>query len=101
MSASAYPELPGTIEYAVVDDHNHRSGFQTFTSHEAASEYLAWILELQDERRRDAEANEASGFEGGNEAWYRWNVGTAGRDGGYKDRTYRVVMRSITPWRDA
>ena len=90
-----------TTEYAVLDDKDRRVGFATYASLEAANAYLVWLHERHTEMAGEAIMNEASGFAGGNEAWYRWNVGSLGeRDGGEKDRTYRVVRREVTEWED-
>lgn len=51
-----------------------------WTTEEAAREHYEWLRgPWRDELQRLAEENEASGFEGGNEAWYRWNNERSGK----------------------
>lgn len=86
-----------TNEYVVVNDFGCRAGISTFDSPEKAKAFLSWLVgDRRDEMRRAAEENEASGFAGGNGAWYAW----FNKRDGEKDRSYRILYREVSPWRE-
>jgi hypothetical protein len=89
-------------EWAVTNDLGKVSLWARFATRPEAEKHLRWLVEeRRPQLQHEAEENEASGFESGNGAWYRWHVDSnvlGGKDGGEKARTYCLVTRTITPW---
>jgi hypothetical protein len=92
------PDREQFCEFAVYNTTTKRiAGFGRWASYRTeadARDYLAWLEENREELRVKAEANEASGFEGGNGDWWVYN-----KDPGWKDAEWVVVERAITAWR--
>lgn len=88
-------------EWAVADE-GDGLGFQRFGTREGAEDHMAWVYGNKEKARQEWLAWDADeeAQKHGNAPYYHWHVRRASRMGPWKDAEFRIVVRTVTPWRE-